>query len=298
MTEDKRKKGIYRVTLWGSLGNAILIVFKFVAGILGNSSAMIADAIHSVTDFVTDVVILFFVNIASKPEDKDHAYGHGKYETLATTIVGLVLLGVGFGVFYSGISKIIDVVVYNETLESPRIIALCAAIVSIVVKEFLFRYTRAAGKKMSSQLLLANAWHHRSDAFTSLATMAGIAGAILLGNRWAILDPVAAVVVSFFIVKMAIKLMLPALGELLEKSLPAHTEQRIIEIVNSVDGVIDPHNLKTRKIGSIVAIELHIRVKRELSVLNAHIIATDVEYRLKEEFGQNSHVNIHIEPEK
>ena len=215
-----RKKEIMRVTLLGSFANFVLLVFKFVAGIWGHSSAMIADAVHSLSDFVTDIIVLLFVNISSKPKDESHDYGHGKYETLATSIVGIVLLCVGFGLFWEGANKIYDFYFKGIPLESPGMIALVAALISIVIKELLYHITVWVGRKQNSQVVIANAWHHRSDAFSSIGTALGIGGAILLGDNWRVLDPLAAVIVSLFIVKVALQLVIPAINDLLEKSLP------------------------------------------------------------------------------
>ena len=240
--KDTREKDIVRVTLGGSLVNFFLLVFKFIAGFWGHSSAMIADAVHSLSDFVTDVIVLIFINISSKPKDEEHEYGHGKYETLATSIIGIVLLCVGVGLFWEGMNKIIGFYFRGEPLESPGKIALVAALVSIVVKELLFRWTLYVGEKEHSQAVVANAWHHRSDAFSSIGTTLGIGGAILLGEEWRVLDPIAAVVVSLLIVKVAILLIVPAMNDLLEKSLPKEVEEEILSIIRETDEVKSPHN--------------------------------------------------------
>ena len=193
--KSSREKGIYKVTIVGSIVNFLLLVFKFFAGIVGHSAAMLADAVHSLSDFITDIVVIVFVRIAGKPEDKGHDYGHGKYETLATAIIGLLLLCVGFGIFWNGASSIYTFLRGGQ-LESPGVVALVAALVSIVSKEILYQYTVIQGKKLNSQAVIANAWHHRSDALSSIGTAIGIGGAILLGDHWRVLDPVAAVGVS------------------------------------------------------------------------------------------------------
>ena len=217
--EVAREKGIYRVTIVGSVVNFLLLLFKFFAGIMGHSAAMLADAVHSLSDFVTDIIVIVFVRISSKPEDEGHDYGHGKYETLATAIIGIILLGVGFGIFWNGASSIYRFL-HGGSLQEPGMLALIAALVSVAFKEALYRYTVFKGKRLNSQAVVANAWHHRSDALSSIGTAIGIGGAILLGNHWRVLDPIAAVVVSFFIMKVAVKLLIPCVDELLEKSLP------------------------------------------------------------------------------
>ncbi len=297
MEEKNREKQIYRVTIVGSIANFGLLVFKFVAGILGKSSAMIADAVHSLSDFITDIIVLVFVKVSAKPKDTGHDYGHGKYETLATAIIGLVLLMVGTGIFWSGLSKIIAVS-KGEEIGSPDMIALIAAIVSIVVKEVLYRYTAIAGRRVQSQAVVVNAWHHRSDAFSSIGTALGIAGAIFLGKDWHILDPIAAVIVSVFIVKVSIQLLIPCMNDLLERSLPEEVEKEIITIINKDPQVKDPHNLRTRRIGNDFAIEVHIRVQPDMTVREAHVVATGIENRLRARYGKRTHVAVHVEPVK
>ena len=295
--KSSREKGIYKVTIVGSIVNFLLLVFKFFAGIAGHSAAMLADAVHSLSDFITDIVVIVFVRIAGKPEDKGHDYGHGKYETLATAIIGLLLLCVGFGIFWNGASSIYTFMRGGQ-LESPGVVALVAALVSIVSKEILYQYTVIQGKKLNSQAVIANAWHHRSDALSSIGTAIGIGGAILLGDHWRVLDPVAAVVVSFFIMKVSVRLLIPCVDELLEKSLPEDVEKEIEQTVLSFPGVSQPHHLRTRRIGNYYAIELHVRMDGKITLEEAHSTATAIENKLKEMFGKGTHVGIHVEPTK
>ena len=295
--KSSREKGIYKVTIVGSIVNFLLLVFKFFAGIAGHSAAMLADAVHSLSDFITDIVVIVFVRIAGKPEDKGHDYGHGKYETLATAIIGLLLLCVGFGIFWNGASSIYTFLRGGQ-LESPGVVALVAALVSIVSKEILYQYTVIQGKKLNSQAVIANAWHHRSDALSFIGTAIGIGGAILLGDHWRVLDPVAAVVVSFFIMKVSVRLLIPCVDELLEKSLPEDVEKEIEQTVLSFPGVSQPHHLRTRRIGNYYAIELHVRMDGKITLEEAHSTATAIENKLKEMFGKGTHVGIHVEPTK
>ena len=295
--EAVREAGIYRVTLVGSVVNLLLLVFKFVAGILGHSAAMLADAVHSLSDFVTDIIVIVFVRISSKPEDEGHDYGHGKYETLATAIIGLVLLFVGLGILWNGATSIWDFWQGGE-LKEPGMLALWAALVSILFKELLYQYTVLKGRRLNSQAVVANAWHHRSDALSSIGTAVGIGGAILLGEQWLILDPLAAVVVSLFIMKVAIQLLVPSMNELLEKSLPAEVEEKIKQEILAFPGVTSPHHLRTRRIGSSYAIEVHIRMDGQITLEEAHHTATAIENRLKSEFGSRTYINIHVEPVK
>lgn len=293
---DNREREIAKVTLLGSVVNFMLLAFKFVAGFVGNSSAMIADAVHSLSDFVTDIIVLLFVNISSRPKDESHDYGHGKYETLATSVIGAILLCVGFGLFWSGCSRIWDYYMNDVPLESPGVIALIAAIVSIIVKELLYQYTLRVGKKVESQAVIANAWHHRSDAFSSIGTMLGIGGAIVLGEEWRILDPLAAVIVSIFIVRVSLMLVQPAINDLLEVSLPRQTEQEILDIILENPHVQKPHNLYTRRIGNTIAIEVHVRVDGSVSVREAHEWTRDIEQKLRARFGEKTHIMLHVEP--
>ena len=292
--EVAREKGIYRVTIVGSVVNFLLLLFKFFAGIMGHSAAMLADAL---SDFVTDIIVIVFVRISSKPEDEGHDYGHGKYETLATAIIGIILLGVGFGIFWNGASSIYRFL-HGGSLQEPGMLALIAALVSVAFKEALYRYTVFKGKRLNSQAVVANAWHHRSDALSSIGTAIGIGGAILLGNHWRVFDPIAAVVVSFFIMKVAVKLLIPCVDELLEKSLPADVENEIQKIILSFPGVSSPHHLRTRRIGNYYAIEVHVRMDGKITLEEAHRTATAIENTLKEQFGKGTHVGIHVEPVK
>lgn len=294
---ESRQKEIYRITWIGSIVNFVLLALKFIAGIIGHSSALVADAVHSLSDFITDIIVIVFVKISGKPEDEDHRYGHGKYETLATALIGIALFIVGIGLLVSGATKVAEVI-KGGVIPAPSMIALAIAALSIISKEILYRYTVIVGKKLNSQSVIANAWHHRSDAFSSIGTLIGIAGAIFLGEKWRILDPIAAIVVSGFIIKVAIDLIKPTVEELLERSLPTETEEQILDIIASFPEVSSPHHLRTRRIGNHIAIEVHLRMDGNTTLENAHAIATKVEKRLKEEFGQDTHIGIHMEPIK
>ena len=297
MGKLSREQGIYRVTLIGGIVNFLLLIFKFLAGFLGHSAAMVADAVHSLSDFVTDVIVIVFVRISSKPADNTHGYGHGKFETLASAIIGCALLGVGVGIFVGGVRSIVGVF-HGEELPAPSMVALIAAAVSIVLKEALYQYTVFKAKNLDSQAVVANAWHHRSDAFSSIGTLLGIGGAILGGEKWRVLDPVAAVVVSLFIAKAAVSILKTSLDELLEHSLPEEVEREIEQIILSVEGVSSPHHLRTRRIGNNYAIEVHIRMNGGLSLLEAHRVTTIVESLIKQRYGELTIVTIHTEPIK
>jgi cation diffusion facilitator family transporter len=292
-----RQKETYRVTIAGSIINILLLAFKFAAGILGHSAAMIADAIHSLTDFVTDAIVLVFVRLGSKPTDRDHDYGHGKYETLASAIIGVSLLVVGMMICYSGVTKTYHAMC-GEPLQQPGFIALAAAVASVVLKEWAYRFTVRVGRRCHSEAVVANAWHHRSDALSSVGTTVGIGGAIILGEKWAVLDPLTAIVVSFFIMKAAWSLLSKAVDELTDGSLPKETEDEIESIVSEDNEVSVVHNLCTRRIGNRIAIEMHVRMPGETSLYVAHRHATEIEQRLKQRFGADTHISIHLEPVK
>lgn len=297
MKEKDREKSIYRVTLAGSAVNVVLLVFKFVAGFLGGSAAMIADAVHSLSDFITDVIVLLFVKLSSKPEDSDHDYGHGKYETLATSLIGLALMFVGVMIMHNGVCSIASAIMGNP-LPQPGMIALAAALVSIALKEWAYRFTVKVGRKCESQAVIANAWHHRSDALSSIGTAVGIGGAILLGEKWAVLDPIAAVVVSVFIIRTAWQLTKQSAGELLEQSLPADMEREIVDIVAREPMTSEVHHLRTRRIGSHIAIEMHLRMPGDISLYESHQHATNIEQKLRKRFGASTHIGLHVEPLK
>lgn len=290
-----REKEIYKVTLTGTALNAALIVLKFIAGIVGRSSAMVADAVHSLSDFVTDAIVLVFVRIADKPRDKGHAYGHGKFETFATLVIGVILALAGIGLMINGIELIIASA-KGTTLPQPGMLALVIAVLSIVSKEWLYHYTIRKGRKVKSHAVIANAWHHRSDAISSGGTLVGIAGAMFLGDRWRILDPIAAVAVSVFIIKSGYDIMKPSVNELLEASLPDDYEREIVSLVKSVPGVRDVHNLRTRHIGNDIAADFHVTMDGDMSLRDAHNIATAAENAIKKRFGEGSIVNVHMEP--
>lgn len=292
-----REKQITRVTLIGSIVNLILTAIKIIAGVVGKSGAMIADGIHSLSDLASDIVVLIFVPIAGKAKDKDHQYGHGKFETLATLVVSLILMVVAIRLVASSAKSIISALSGN-ILPKPGYIALAAAIISIVSKEILYQYTALVARRTNSSVCKANAWHHRSDALSSIGSLLGIGGAVILGNKWTILDPVAAVIIGLMILFVAIKMAKAPIEELMEKSLDEKTEKEITDIILATEGVQNMHNLKTRRNGQSKIIDCHIRVKRTISIVEAHDIATNVEKNLKQKFGNETQTSIHIEPEK
>lgn len=294
---DCRKREIYRVTFVGLVVNLVLSLLKLAAGVVGRSGAMVADAVHSFSDLATDIVVIAFARISAKPRDTDHDYGHGKYETLATIIISIALGVVGAGILVNSIRGI-RTVIDGGLLPRPGAVALVAAAVSILVKEILYRYTVRVGRRIDSPSVVANAWHHRSDALSSLGTLVGIGCAFFLGDKWRIADPIAALIVSVFIFKIAFDLIRTGLGELLEQSLPEEVEKEILGIVAANPRVREPHNLRTRRIGAAIAIEVHVRMDGKMTVEESHELTVDIEQRLRERFGEGTMIAIHVEPVK
>ena len=295
--KEKREKTIARVTWVGFFTNLLLSAGKMAAGILGRSGAMIADAIHSISDFLTDVIVLIFVKVSVRPANEKYRYGHGKFETLATFLVGIILVFVALELMWGNVKNILAILTRELIPERPGQIALWAAALSIVTKEILYWYTYLQGRRVNSPAVIANAWHHRSDALSSVATLTGIGLAYFLGEKWRILDPVAAIFVGILILRVAFKLLKPALEELMERSLPREEEKRILEIIaNEFPVVRDPHKLKTRHIGNARAIQLDIRLDGFLTVNESHDIAEAIEQRLLREFGPETYVIVHVDP--
>lgn len=292
-----RKRRIYRVTLVGFAVNLVLSLAKLAAGVFGRSGAMVADAVHSFSDLATDVVVIVFARISAKPRDDGHDYGHGKYETLATILISMALGVVGVGILVNSIGAVRSVL-DGGVLPRPGLVALVAAVLSIAAKEILYRYTVREGRAIDSPSVVANAWHHRSDALSSLGTLVGIGCAYFLGDKWRIADPIAALIVAVFIFKVAFDLIRTGVGELLEKSLPEETEREILRIVTLDPAVREPHNLRTRRIGAAIAIEIHIRVDGAMTVARSHALTVGIERRLRECFGEGTMIAVHVEPLK
>ena len=292
-----RKRCIYRVTLVGFAVNLVLSLAKLAAGVFGRSGAMVADAVHSFSDLATDVVVIVFARISAKPRDDGHDYGHGKYETLATILISMALGVVGVGILVNSIGAVRSVL-DGGVLPRPGLVALVAAVLSIAAKEILYRFTVREGRAIDSPSVVANAWHHRSDALSSLGTLVGIGCAYFLGDKWRIADPIAALIVAVFIFKVAFDLIRTGVGELLEKSLPEETEREILRIVTLDPAVREPHNLRTRRIGAAIAIEIHIRVDGAMTVARSHALTVGIERRLRERFGEGTMIAVHVEPLK
>jgi cation diffusion facilitator family transporter len=293
-SEDRANKGV-KVTYNGLIVNIILTAFKFLAGIIGQSAAMVADAAHSLSDLASDVVVILCFRYIKNPIDETHNYGHGKIETLSTAIVGSMLLVVIFFIASSSVEELLRFF-RGEVIPRPAPIALIAAILSITSKELLYRYTLKVGKEIESPLIIANAWHHRSDAFSSIGTMIGIGGAIFLGEKWRILDPLAALFVSVLILKVAIDILKDSVSELIETSVDDKLKNEIFDTVSKVKGVKDYHKLRIRRIGNYYSMSLHILVDKSMTVKDAHDISYNVEEEIRKLLGPETIVTTHLEP--
>lgn len=296
MTPEDKATRAKKVTWVGFFVNALLSLLKIAAGIFGKSGAMLADGIHSISDFVTDVIVLVFIGVSTRGANDKFRYGHGKFETFATMLIAFALLAVAIGLFKSSAEAIWAFFVEGETLPKPGIIALIMAIVSVAGKEWLFQYTKNEGKKINSMALIANAWHHRSDAFSSIAVLVGIGCAMFLGESWRVLDPIAALIVSVFIAIVSVQIALPSINELLEISLPDEVNEEIGKVIMSVDGVKKYHRLRTRKNGSVVVMGFHIKVDPTMTIVEAHDVANATEKALRDKYGAATIINVHIEP--
>lgn len=286
------------VTWVGFVINAVLAVAKIVGGIFTRSSALVADGIHSFSDFISDIIVLVMVGIARKRPDSGHQFGHGRYEALASILLAVILGIVAIGICCDGVDRTLTVV-NGGVLPRPGIWALVIIAVSIVSKEWLYHYTRRAGESIHSDAVIANAWHHRSDSFSSIATLIGVAGSVFLGEKWRVLDPIAAIIVAGFIFWVSIKLARPALSELLGASLPDADREKIANALDNTEGIRRWNNLRTFKSGKDAYVEVHIRVDPEINIRVAHHIATCAEHRISHSLDDFSvHVTTHIEPDE
>ncbi|QEN04471.1 cation transporter [Thiospirochaeta perfilievii] len=284
-----------RVTLVGTVVNILLSFVKLLVGFFSGSLALVADGFHSLSDLASDLVVYVGLSFAEKPDDSSHHFGHGKFETFSAFLVG-VLLALA-GIVIGKDSFVMFRAVFNgEILHPPKIWALYITILSVVVKEILYRYTKNAGKKINSPSVIANAWHHRSDSFSSIGASLGIAGAIFLGGKWVILDPLAGIIVGLILLKEALSIIRTNVAGLLDVSLGSESTSLIKKIVESTANCSEPHNIRTRSVGKRVVLSLHIRVNDNFTIKKGHSIAHDVEDRLKEHFGEDAIVTVHVEP--
>lgn len=280
-----------KVTLVGVLVNAFLILLKLAAGIFGRSQALIADAVHSISDLFTDAVVLVGIKISNRPPDKTHHFGHARIETLASTIVGIALVATAL---YIGLQA--SLTIYRHSEYHPTTLALFGAAVSIVLKEALYHYTIRTGRRIKSQLIVANAWHHRSDALSSVAVLIGVGGA-LINPSWHILDAFAALLVSFFIVKVGLDILRDTLREFTDTAPQPEIIGKIKHCALSVNGVVETHDLRVRTSGGQYQMEIHIVVDGQLTVSEGHKIAKKVERCLVEDVGNFDRIIIHVDPE-
>ncbi|MBZ4683452.1 MAG: hypothetical protein PWP46_1306 [Fusobacteriaceae bacterium] len=296
MTTVNRSKEANKITIIGSIENLFLTIFKLFAGVIGNSSAMLADAIHSLSDFSTDFIVILSFLFSKKPEDEDHNYGHGKIETLSTAIISIILIYVGIMLMKNGSLKVYSIL-NGAQISPPKSIAVWAAFLSIIIKEIMYRQTLYVANKIDSPILKANAWHHRSDAFSSLGTFIGIGVAFLFGHKWIIFDPIASIIVSLFIIKVGLSILYTTVNELIEGSLDEKEIKKIEDIISNCNDIINFHDLKTRRIGNSIAIEFHILVDRNYSFVKVHDITESIENNLKKAFtNQHLYISIHMEP--
>ncbi len=289
-TKLSPEKAGRKVTLVGLFTNALLILLKFLAGIFGDSQALIADAVHSISDLFTDAVVLFGIKIGRKPPDEEHHFGHARIETLASAVVGLALIATAV---YLGIEAASNI--YRNTTYHPTGIALIGAGVSIALKEALYHYTVFIGRRIKSQLIVANAWHHRSDALSSVAVLLGVTGA-LINPAWHILDAYAALIVSFFIVKVGLDILRKTLREFTDTAPRPEIIKEIMQCSLSVEGVLDAHDLRVRTSGGFYQVEIHIVVDGQLTVVEGHRIAKTVEHCLVEELDELDRIIVHVDP--
>ncbi len=284
-----------KVILIGLTCNLLLMVFKLTVGIWGKSSALVADAINSLSDSITDGVALFSFYVTGKPKDATHDFGHAKFETLSTLIIGIFLLVAAGFILWSSIGKIVSVV-KGIPIERISIIALIPAAFTMAVKESLYIYTNGMAKRLDSSSLKLKAWDHRSDVFLAGGTFLGIAGAVLCGERWRVLDPLTALILGVIILKLAMPLVLESLNELLEASLSEKEEEEILRLIWEIPGIEGIHDLRTRRLGPHIAVSVHIMMKQDMPLSEAHDITMELEKRFKERFGPHSIITVHMEP--
>jgi len=279
-----------RITWLGIGINAVLIAFKIAGGLLGNSRALLADAVHSVSDFLSDILVLIGLEFFRKPEDELHPYGHGKIETLSTIGVGILLLVAAVRI---GVSA--SLAIYRGTAVQPHGYTIYIAAASIILKEFMYHITVREGRKIKSEAMIANAWHHRSDALTSIVTLAGISLSVYF-PALRFFDSYAALLVSFFIIKISVDILKNAIKKIIDTSPSREFLEKVYRVIRDVDGVVDCHDLTARYYADLIRMEVHVEVKPSLSVLESHVIADEVAGRIRDRFKNVSNVLVHIDP--
>lgn len=287
-----RERGITHLSIWTNIG---LSALKFAAGALGRSQALIADAVHSLSDCASDFAVLIGLRLSARPRDHDHTYGHGKYETLTAAVIGLSLGYIALKIGGAAIHRIF-LALQGEAIPAPAAFAFWAAVASLGVKEALFHATMRVARATGSEVIEANAWHHRSDALSSVATAAGVGAAAWLGREWRILDPIAALFVSMFLLRISWGILRRQMGGLTDRSLSPELCDEIHQMALKVPGIVEPHNLRTRMVGRICVIDMHIRMQAEMPLREAHDIASTLEQALQQRFGKETIANLHLEP--
>ena len=290
LTAAAREKIVRKVTWVGLWANLFLAGLKFMAGIMGKSQALVADAIHSLTDLTTDIAVIAGSHYWSRPPDEDHPYGHKRLETLVTVFIGLVLAAAGLGIGWKAISTL-----QQKNAMPPGWIAVMAAFISIICKEAIYRWTAKTGKRLKSPALAANAWHHRTDALSSLPVLVAVAGAKAFPS-WSFLDRLGATVVSIFILHASIKIIWPAVSELIDAGVPTETRKKIRAMALKNEDVLQVHDIRTRYISSSIQVDLHIVVNGSITVREGHVIADDVRDRIIAEIPEVLDVVVHVDP--
>jgi cation diffusion facilitator family transporter len=285
-----REKKIRSVTLWGALLNVVLMMLKIVSGLLIRSSSLIADGVHSLTDLATDLVILLGARLSSRPADETHPYGHRKFDTIASQLIAFILIGVGFGFVFSA-----GTAFFRKEVNYPGFVMLAVAAISVVSKEILFHITRKISLITNSAALYANAWHHRSDSFSSIAVLIGGAASLL---GWGYADHMATIVVGIMIIGVAGKIFYDNLFELTEHSADKKSIQSIERILSQTEDISGWHALRTRSLGGELFLDCHVIVTPDLTVLESHKIIDRIEEQIQSELSKPVNILIHIDPEK
>ena len=288
--EDAKERIVRKVTWVGLWLNLFLAAIKFTAGLYGRSQALVADAIHSLTDLTTDIAVIAGSHYWSRPPDENHPYGHRRLETLVTVFIGVVLVAAGIGIGWKAISAL-----QEKHAAPPGWIAVAAALASIVCKESIYRWTAVTGRRVKSPALAANAWHHRTDALSSIPVLIAVAGARAFPS-WSFLDHLGAVVVSIFILHASIKIIWPGLSELIDVGAPTETRRRIQDIALKNEGVLQVHDIRTRYISTSIQVDLHIVVEGFITVRDGHDIADDVKARIIDTIPEVLDVIVHVDP--
>lgn len=296
MNELEYKKTVFKVGIITIVGNLLLTIGKIIAGILAKSNSLISDGVHSGSDVLSTIIVMIGAKLSSKKADKDHPFGHERIESIASIILGMLLIGTAILLGYTGITSIIEFSKGNIPTRSEFIyVALGFAIASIVVKFLMYLYTIVNAKKINSTALKADAYHHLSDSLSSIGSVLGIVG-ILIGGKWAILDPIASLIIALFIIKVAIDILIAAFNEVVDKSADDEFNQKVYEIAKQVEGVQEINSLKTRQFGNRYYVELEIAVDPKITVEEGHAIGSMVHHNIEKELKEIKHCMVHVDP--